>query len=114
MNLDCVEKPFGTVITVGDARIDAAVAIQFKDQMRDLTRGVQGRIILNLTSVDFVDSSGLGAIVAALKQLGSDQSLELAALSPTVAKVFRLTRMDKVFLIHPSMEVAVAADAGVS
>lgn len=114
MNLDCTEQPGGVVVTVGDARIDAAVAIQFKDQMRTLTQGRKGRIILNLTSVEFVDSSGLGAIVAALKQLEADQTLELAALSPTVAKVFRLTRMDKVFPIHATMEDAFGADARAS
>lgn len=114
MDLNCETHSFGLVISVADSRIDAPVAIQFKDQMRTATDGVDGRIILDLTHVDFVDSSGLGAIVAALKQLGPDQKLELAALSATVAKVFRLTRMDKVFPIHDTMEQAVGAYASAS
>lgn len=93
-----------SVITVNDPRIVAATAIQFKDQMQKFTAQGGQRFVLDLTQVDFVDSSGLGAIVAAMKQLGKDQVLELACLSPTVAKVFRLTRMDSVFAIHDNMD----------
>ncbi len=49
------------------------------------------RVILDLSSVKFIDSSGLGAIVAAMKQLGSGRRLDLAGLTPVVEKVFRLT-----------------------
>jgi anti-sigma B factor antagonist len=88
-----------------DSRIDAAVAIRFKDLMRDLTGppGTPDRVILDLDGVDFIDSSGLGAIVAAMKQMRDGQALELANLSPNVAKVFRLTRMDSVFHIHDNL-----------
>lgn len=48
------------VVHVGEARIDAAVAIQFKDQMRDLIVGGPNRVILDLSAVTFVDSSGWG------------------------------------------------------
>jgi anti-sigma B factor antagonist len=88
------------VITADIPRIDAACAIQFKDKMRELTKDAPGRVVLDLAHVDFVDSSGLGAIVAAMKQLDTSTKLELAALSPTVEKVFQLTRMDSVFVIH--------------
>lgn len=100
-------------ISAQDPRIDAAAAIQFKDAMRALTDNVSGRIVLDLSSVDFIDSSGLGAIVAAMKQLSPAQKLELAGLRPAVSKVFKLTRMDSVFTIHASREAAtsVAADA---
>lgn len=98
----------GSILSVQDSRIVASCAIQFKDKIRELTAATPGRIILDLQQVDFVDSSGLGAIVAVMKQLSNDQTLELACLSPTVAKVFRLTRMDSVFTIHETMDDAVA------
>ncbi len=88
------------IVTANISRIDAACAIQFKDKMRELTRNPPKRVVLDLADVDYVDSSGLGAIVAAMKQLGLNTKLELAALTPTVEKVFRLTRMDSVFVIH--------------
>ncbi|SEQ70491.1 anti-sigma B factor antagonist [Thalassovita taeanensis] len=100
------------IVTVAETRIDAAVAIAFKDQMRQLTDGGAPDVVLDLTDVSFIDSSGLGAIVAAMKQLGKDRRLHLAALMPNVDKVFRLTRMDTVFAIHDSVEQAVGANAG--
>lgn len=101
------------VVTVDEARLDAAVAIQFKDSMRKLTESGPGRVVLDLSRVTFLDSSGLGAVVGALKQAGPARSVELAGLTATVAKVFHLTRMDTVFTIHPDINAAKAglADA---
>ncbi|WP_039018703.1 STAS domain-containing protein [Halocynthiibacter namhaensis] len=90
------------VITASGARIDAAGAIDFKDKMRKLTEFGPDKIELNLASVEFIDSSGLGAVVASMKQLPMGKTLCLLDLTPTVAKVFRLTRMDSVFEIRTS------------
>ena len=97
------------IVTVNANRIDAAIAIQFKEDMRNETESGPDRIILDLSLVDFIDSSGLGAIVAAMKQMGQGRNLDLAGLTPTVDKVFRLTRMDTVFNLFPSLADAKAA-----
>ena len=89
-----------TYLCVSSERIDAASAIQFKDKFRDAVKDSGGRVLLDLGRVEFLDSSGLGAVVAAMKLLGPDLKLELASLTPTVEKVFRLTRMDSVFKIY--------------
>lgn len=88
------------VIRVEAPRIDAAVAIRFKDEMREIAAAEVDRIVLDMGRVQFLDSSGLGAVVAALKQIGPRRRLELAALTPAVRRVFQLTRMDTVFTIH--------------
>lgn len=91
------------VVTALEPRIDAAGAIRFKDRMRELVQDPAPRVILDLSRVDFLDSSGLGAVVAVMKILGPTRKLELSGLTPTVQKVFRLTRMDSVFTIHESV-----------
>ncbi len=88
------------IVRAMDDRIDAAGAIQFKEQMRTICQNPHSTVMLDLSRVAFLDSSGLGAVVAVMKLLGPGRRLELAALTPTVAKVFRLTRMDTVFTIH--------------
>jgi len=88
-------------VTVLESRIDAASAIQFKERMREVTETSSGRVLLDLSQVLFLDSSGLGAVVAVRKHLGEDRPLDLAGLTPTVQKVFRLTRMDTIFTILP-------------
>jgi anti-sigma B factor antagonist len=109
MSLASTDMGETRIVTMKGARIDAAIAIQFKEDMRAATSGAPGRIILDLTAVDFIDSSGLGAIVASMKQLEDTQKLDLAGLSPTVAKVFRLTRMDTVFDVYDTVDAALAA-----
>ena len=98
------------IVTTDMPRIDAGLAIEFKDDMRAACEGGPARVVLDLTSVDFLDSSGLGAVVAAMKLLAPEQKLELAGLSPTVEKVFRLTRMDSVFTIHENADAAIDPD----
>ena len=100
------------IVTVNAGRIDAAVAIQFKDAMRVQTSDGIAHIVLDLGQVTFIDSSGLGAIVASMKQLGLGQRLDLAVLTPDVEKVFRLTRMDSIFTIHDSLEALDRKHAG--
>ncbi len=95
-----------SVIGVEAPRIDAASAIRFKDLVREVTPKAVKTVILDLSKVDFIDSSGLGAIVAVMKMLAPDVRLELSGMGATVAKVFSLTRMDQVFTIHEN-----AADA---
>lgn len=107
MDLIAEEHGDATVVRVEARRIDAAVAIQFKDEMRAISDEGAPVVILDLGEVDFLDSSGLGAVVAAMKHLGKERSLQLAALSPTVAKVLKLTCMDRVFTIHESVEAAI-------
>ena len=80
--------------------------------MRALTALGPDRILLDLHKVDFIDSSGLGAIVAAMKQLDDHQRLDLSGLTPNVEKVFRLTRMDTIFAIYPDVPTALARRAG--
>jgi anti-sigma B factor antagonist len=106
MDLRAEDQGECRVIHVNSSRIDAASAIQFKDGVRDLADDGPARVVLNLEKVAFIDSSGLGAVVAAMKLLGGGRKMELAALTGTVDKVFRLTRMDTIFRIHKSLEAA--------
>lgn len=98
-----------TVITLQETRLDAAIADQFKTTMMDLVQSGQRQLVLDLATVDFIDSSGLGAVVSVLKGVGKDGSLKLCQLQDGVMSIFRLTRMTQVFSIHPSAEDALAA-----
>lgn len=106
MQMTCKEVDDTLVVTVKDRRIDAAVAVRFKDNMMELTSHPSGRVILDMSNVEFLDSSGLGAVVGSMKQLGRGRQLDLVSLTPAVEKVFRITRMDRVFKIFPDVDTA--------
>jgi anti-sigma B factor antagonist len=97
-----------TVVALEEDRLDAAMAVQFKDGMREIADAGASHIILDMGRVGFMDSSGLGAVVAVMKHVGREKVFEISALTPTVEKVFKLTRMDSVFRIHASTDSALS------
>jgi len=106
MKLQTETRDNTLVVTAMMDRLDAAIAIQFKDEMGLACNGGPARVVLDLSNVDFLDSSGLGAVVAVMKLLTPDQQLELAGMTPNVEKVFRLTRMDSIMTIHKDLIAA--------
>ena len=124
MNLTFRKVGDAGIIRVLGPRIDAAVAIQFKDHFSRiaLQMGIRAddeapcapdrTVLLDLSEVAFLDSSGLGAVVAARKILGKRHHLALAGLQPAVEKVLRLTHMDRVFPIYPDAEAFLTATCG--
>lgn len=93
-------------IRLDEARLDAAIALAFKDRLRDLVPGAPSVVMLDLASVTFLDSSGLGAIVAVMKAFGPARRFVLTGVTPNVARVLRLTRMDTVMTIVPGLDGA--------
>ncbi len=100
------------VVTPLEKRLDASAAADFKGKMVDWINSGHRRIVLDLSMVDFVDSSGLGAIVSCLKTLGEGGDLAISGIKDAVLSLFKLTRMNRVFQIYPSSEAAVKGLGG--
>ncbi len=92
------------VITVNEPRIDAAIATRFRDKLREIVIKHRKPVEIEMRAVDFMDSSGLGAMIALRKVLPDGMPMILRGLTPNVERVFRLTRMDTVFDIRPLTE----------
>lgn len=88
-------------------RIDAAFAVKFRDDIQALISQGNKKIVFNLELVEFIDSSGLGALVSVMKSLGGNQNMALCQVKDAVLTVFKLTRMDKIFVILPSKSEAI-------
>ncbi len=101
MQLIVTETEAQLVVIVDEARIDAAIATRFKDRLREIVLRGKKPVRLDMRRVDFMDSSGLGAMIAVRKALPEALPLVLDGLTPNVERVFRLTRMDSVFDIRP-------------
>ncbi|HYO81784.1 MAG TPA: STAS domain-containing protein [Bryobacteraceae bacterium] len=97
------------VAKVMESRIVAEVAPRFKHQLVDYISNGNRAIVLDLQAVNFIDSSGLGALVSTLKTMGRDGDLVLCGTGGTVVSMFKLTRMDKVFRMFGTAEEAIAA-----
>ena len=89
-------------------RLDASVAPAFKRAVVDTVQGGDRRLLVDLSGVDFLDSSGLGALVSILKALGAQGSMAVCGAQGAVLSLFKLTRMDKVFTLYPDRQQALA------
>ncbi len=100
------------VVTPNIKRLDASVAPAFKQEVVALVQGGDTRLVLDLAGIEFLDSSGLGAMVSILKALGGTGAVAVCNVRGAVLGLFKLTRMDKVFTIVANREDAVARLAG--
>lgn len=92
-----------------ESRLDASDAENFKSSLLGWINESNNAIVLDLSFVNFVDSSGLGAIVSVLKQMGKNGRIVVCSLQTPVSALFKLTRMDKVFSIFDDVATAVTA-----
>jgi anti-sigma B factor antagonist len=97
------------IAKVIETRIAADIAPRFKEDVMDYLKRGNRSIVLDLSDVTFIDSSGLGALIACLKVVGTDGELALCGARGTVANMFKLTRMNKVFRMFNSPEEAASA-----
>jgi anti-sigma B factor antagonist len=109
MNITESDRDGVLVLRVTTSRIDAGCAQDFRTALGAVVaRGIT-RFVIDLGGVDFVDSTGLGALVSALKASGQKGAVVVAGARDSVATLFKLTRMDKVFRMYPSESEAAAA-----
>lgn len=95
-----------TVVQV-TGEIDVYTAPLLREELASLIDAEHQELVVDLTGVGFLDSTGLGVLVGALKKvrtLGGD--LQLVISSEKVLKVFRITALTQVFTIHESLDAA--------
>jgi anti-sigma B factor antagonist len=109
MNIEEKKENGVLVVRVLNDRLDANVALEFKDKMVSYINGGEQSIVLNVAAVDFVDSSGLGAIVSSLKKMDKNGDIVISCAKQTVKRLFRLTRMNKVFRMYETEQDAMEA-----
>lgn len=96
-----------TVLEVA-GEVDVYTAPTLRDRITDLLDAGQRRLVVDLGTVEFIDSTGLGVLVGALnraKELGGN--LDLVCSQERVLKLLRITGLDKVFTVHGSLGNAV-------
>ena len=69
-----------------------------------------GRLVLNLTEVQYMDSSGVATLVEALQRIQRKQGrLQMHSLSPRVRSIFEIARLESIFEIYTSEDEALNA-----
>jgi anti-sigma B factor antagonist len=80
--------------------LDAAAVETLRNAVSDTMAAGAERVVLDLGELDFVDSTGLGALIGALKRMREHGGeLTLTAVRPRVTKLLEITGLDKVFTV---------------
>lgn len=113
MEIEVEEKEgFHVVTPVGE--LDVYTVPLFRKVVLDLEGKRRHDLILDLSKVTFIDSSGLGSLIESYQRVSSSEG-EMAFVidNPRILKIVRLVNLDKIFQIFPNLGQALQA-VGVS
>jgi anti-sigma B factor antagonist len=99
-------------LITAEGKMTAVTVGPLRTKLKSLATGGTPEVILDLSRVLFLDSSGLAALVSGLKAAREAGGwLRLAGMSDDVKTVFKLTLLDRVFELYPDVETARAGGA---
>lgn len=85
----------------------------FREKLQELTRNRSKTIIVEMSGIDYIDSSGIATLVECYQILRTyNGSLYLAGMTPEIMEVFTLARLHRVFTILETLDEAIEAAKG--
>ena len=109
LGLDVSERGTVTVLALR-GEVDVSTAPRLRQGLVELATEGRSSVVVDLSGVEFLDSTGLGVLVSGLRRfrlLGGD--LILAAAQPRIVRVLEITRLDRAFDVYESVDAALAA-----
>ena len=105
--IDVEQNEGGVVVVRPQGEVDLASSPQLRAKLTELIGGKPTRMILDLSQVSYMDSSGVATLVEAMQQCRRNSAtLALAGLQARVRSVFEIARLDTVFDIQNDLESA--------
>lgn len=100
----------GWTVVAPSGEIDVATAPVLRDALGDLLEQGSTQVILDLEHVDFIDSTGLGVLVGAVRRSRAiDGDVRIRCTNSRLLRVFEVTGLDEVFTIGESLDDVAAA-----
>lgn len=87
------------VVKVESERLVAANVNDFRSYVDNTIQSESKKLIVDLSNVNFMDSSALGGMVNILKSMGAGGGVALVGVTGLVKDLFSLTRMDRIFML---------------
>jgi len=109
LDIEKISERDGVIVKVETENLDASNVKEFREKMQAHLDG-HGLVMLDMKNINFVDSSGLGALLSALRVMNNKEGqLKLYGMNKPVRALFELVRMHRIFSIYNSREEAFAA-----
>lgn len=94
-----------------EGEIDLHVSPRVAESLRALTDKKPKRLVVDLSQVSYIDSSGLAVLIEGMQKVESyGGRFFLAGLQENVRPIFEIARLDQVFAIFPHVDAALAAE----
>ncbi|MCK9409365.1 MAG: STAS domain-containing protein [Bacteriovoracaceae bacterium] len=107
MKFDVTKNGTGAVLTVKERKLDVSVSPELKGEFILLCRPSLKSLIIDLTAVEFCDSSGLSALLIADRQMRQHGGgIKLVGVHKKVLSLLKISQLDKVFPIFDSVAKA--------
>lgn len=94
------------VVKFSESRLDAALVPDMKQQLLEKVNH-HDQVVCDLSRVEFMDSSALGALVSAFKNVRERGTMRFCCLQAPVEHLFRLTHVDRIFQVHETVAKAI-------
>lgn len=108
LGLDVSQSGNWSVLAV-TGEVDVATAPAMRERLVSLVADGNVHLIVDLSPVDFIDSTGLGVLVGTLKRVReADGELALVIPQERILKLFDITGLSKIFTIHSDLNRALA------
>lgn len=88
--------------------VDAYTSARFREAMLELIEDGAANLIISMEKVEYIDSSGLGALVGGLKRVSEREGrIVIVCSNPQIRKVFEITGLEKVFRVYAAEDEAI-------
>ncbi len=106
---DAIDVSEIRVMKIHDRRLDARVSTLYKQEFVAFRTDDIVHVIVDLSDVEFMDSSGLGALLLGRRMFTEDGGdLKIVGAQEKVMAIFRIAKLDRVFAFCPSVDDAIA------
>lgn len=100
----------GSTVVAARGEIDVATAPALRERLDLVIDRDSGPVVVDLTSVTFIDSTGLGVLIGARQRCAEgSRDLRIVIVEPRILKVFEITGLTDLFSIHRTLEPALDA-----
>lgn len=94
----------GHAVVTASGELDLYTAPRLQTALASLLRERVDRVVVDLSGIEFCDSTGMNVLLSAMKRLKEQGgTLELAAPRPAVRRILQVTGLDTVFSVHDAV-----------
>jgi anti-anti-sigma factor len=110
MNFNLENRDNFSILSVNEKAIESSIAAELKAQILVAAQPEIEALLIDLSNVDMIDSSGLGALLLAYMQLKNfDIPVVLIGLQNFIVNLLHITHIDSIFIYYDSVEDALIA-----